>query len=245
MHKMKQWIKNEIAEYRVLLKCIPATAFAMFVVALVAMNLLANKLVINESWIAIDAGIVVSWIAFLIMDMMVKRFGPKATTKITLTAIFMNLVVVAIFNIGAILPGTWGQGDTVAINATIAGSAHILFASTVAFIVSATTNNFLNWGIKRRFHKNPHGFSAYAVSSYASTLVAQFIDNFVFALLFTFAKGWITLPAMFTFALIGAGVELFCQIVFSPIGYKIAEKWRVQGIGNEYLEMVKMHKEAK
>jgi uncharacterized integral membrane protein (TIGR00697 family) len=233
--KIKTVVKNEIAQTRLLLKSIPAITLAVFCVSLVAMNLLANKLIVNESWIALDAGIIVSWVAFLVMDMIVKRFGPRAAIRITIIGIIINLAAVAVFNIAAVLPGAWGNGADTEINATMAGSWRVLLASTLAFILSSITNNVLHFLIKRRFKNNPNGFSAYAVSSYTSTIIAQFIDNLAFALLFTFAMGWITFTAAVMFAAVGAAAELLCQIIFSPIGYRVAEKWRREGVGDEYL----------
>lgn len=232
-------MKKTIKEVKLLMKSIPPVVMTLFVVSIVIMNLLANKLVVNESWIAIDAGILLSWLAFLTMDMIVKRFGPKAATQVTIIAILINLLIVAILNIASILPGEWGEGSSQAINATFAGSFHVLIASTIAMFLGAITNNFLNWGIKNIFKKNEHSFKAYAVSSYGSTFVGQFVDNFVFALLFTFLNGWITLTAAIMFAVVGAIVELLMQIFFSPIGYYISENWRKQGIGDDYLELIK------
>ena len=36
-------------------------------------------------------------------------------------------------------------------------------------------------------------------------------------------------------AFTGAIVELLCEIVFSPIGYRISNRWKEEGVGNEYL----------
>ena len=55
MTKLKNWLKKEAKETRILLKCIPAPVLTLFVISIVAMNLLANKLIVNESWIALDA----------------------------------------------------------------------------------------------------------------------------------------------------------------------------------------------
>ena len=45
-------------------------------------------------------------------------------------------------------------------------------------------------------------------------------------------------------ALVGAVVELLCQVIFSPLGYKIASNWRKNGIGNEYIALVKEAQEV-
>ena len=62
--KLKNWFKKDWNETKVLFRCLPALPFAILCGALIAMNILANKTIVNESWIALDAGIAVSWISF-------------------------------------------------------------------------------------------------------------------------------------------------------------------------------------
>ena len=39
-------------------------------------------------------------------------------------------------------------------------------------------------------------------------------------------------------ALTGAVAELILEIVFSPIAYKITQKWNLKGVGKEYLDYI-------
>ena len=66
---MKDWLK--------LLRTIPATALALICVSTVLMNILANKSIINLPWLIQDAGICLSWVGFLVGDLLVKNFGSK------------------------------------------------------------------------------------------------------------------------------------------------------------------------
>lgn len=235
MTKLKNWLKKEAKETRILLKCIPAPVFTLFVISIVAMNLLANKLIVNESWIALDAGILCSWIAFLAMDIMVRRFGPKASTKIAVVGLFFNLIVAAVFALAALIPGDWALNDY-----ATATSWWVIGASTAAFLVSAIANNLMYWIIRRAFKKNPEGVGAHIMSSWVSTALGQFIDNLTFALIFTLPFNAsigvsITVGGLFGFAAAGAVVELICEVIFTPVGWRISERWRRQGIGIEYL----------
>ena len=56
MNKVKNWLKNDWQETKVLFKCLPALPFAVLCAALIAMNFLANKAIVSESWISLDAG---------------------------------------------------------------------------------------------------------------------------------------------------------------------------------------------
>ena len=74
MKKVIAWMKKECHETAVLLKCIPASLMTFFVLSIVLMNLLANKSIdLQVSWLALDAGITVSWLAFLTMDILKLR----------------------------------------------------------------------------------------------------------------------------------------------------------------------------
>lgn len=57
------------------------------------MNLLANKELISLPYLALDCGFVVSWVSFLCQDMICKRFGAKASIKISILALLVNLAV--------------------------------------------------------------------------------------------------------------------------------------------------------
>ncbi|MBR6809170.1 MAG: VUT family protein, partial [Clostridia bacterium] len=108
---------------------------------------------------------------------------------------------------------------------------------------SAVINNTLNWSIGKAFRRNPDGKMAYAVRSYVSTFVGQFMDNFIFSILvFTvfapvFWDGfcWTVLQCMMC-ALTGAVAELIMEVLFSPVGYRIVCKWRSENVGRAYLD---------
>ena len=142
---MKNWIKKELNDFSVLLRNIPAVIMAMFVVAVIMMNLLANKTIVQTDWIALDAGIVISWLSFMSMDVITKHFGPKASTKVSIFATFINLLVCGIFWVVSIIPST--ADDYTAFNSIFGGTWFILLGSTIAFIASAFINNFLNFFI--------------------------------------------------------------------------------------------------
>ena len=79
---IRAWIKKEKKETAILLRCIPATVVSLFVVSVICMNLLANKTLVQTEWIALDGGILISWLSFMCMDIITKHFGPKASNKI-------------------------------------------------------------------------------------------------------------------------------------------------------------------
>ena len=226
---MKRKIKQSFDEFRLLLKSVPPLIFSIFILAVFAMNLLANKSINTGSWtwLALDTGIVVSWVVFLCMDVLTKMFGPKAATQLSLVAIGINLVACLFLFAVSKIDGTWaqffelGEQDVVndALNNTFGGTWYVVLGSAVAFAVSAVINNFTNYAIGKVFRKNPDGFGAYACRAYVSTAIAQFVDNLVFALTVSyFFFGWSIVQCL-TCAATGMVVELICEVIFSPLGY--------------------------
>ena len=246
--KGKEFLKNEIKEYRLLVMSIPATVVTLFVVSVVCMNLLANKTLLQLDWIALDGGILISWLSFMCMDIITKHFGPKASNSITVLAVMINLLTCLIFFVASAIPSN--AGDYSVFDGIFGGTWFILLGSTVAFIASAIINNTLNWAIGKTFRKHPDGKLAYAVRTYVSTFFGQFLDNFIFSIIVfvvfapIFWKGfhW-TLIQCFTCALTGAVAELIMEIVFSPIGYRITKKWQSESVGKDYLDYIKAVKE--
>ena len=239
MEKVKNWLKKDWKETKVLFKCLPALPFAVLCGALIAMNILANKTIVNEPWIALDAGIFVSWISFLAGDTLVKRFGPKAAFKVSIAAICIQLLVVGLLAIGGGLPWGTNAEPITGFDSLFCGVGLIwpLCSGTFAFIVAMLVDALLNWAIFSRM-RDKRAFKSYAIASYVSTAVGQFVDNFVFGLTFTFAIGYIEFSSLWMFAATGALVELLCQVVLSPVGYKIAESWRKNNVGQEYVDLV-------
>ena len=242
--KLKARISRERTEYSLLLKSIPATVVTLFVVSVICMNLLANKTLLQLDWIALDGGILVSWLSFMCMDMITKHFGPKASNSITLLAATINLLTCLIFFVASIIPSN--AGDYAVFDSIFGGTWFILLGSTVAFLASGLINNTLNWTIGKAFRKNPHGKAAYVTRAYVSTFIGQFIDNFIFSVIVfvgfapIFWNGfhWTVLQCAMC-ALTGAVAELIMEIVFSPIGYRITKRWHKESVGKEYLNYVK------
>ena len=240
---MKERIKKSWKEFKLLLRSIPATVVTLFVVSVICMNLLANKTLIQLDWIALDGGILISWLSFMCMDIITKHFGPKAANRISILAAAINLLTCLIFFVASIIPST--ADDYTAFNGIFGGTWFILLGSTIAFLASAVINNTMNWMIGKSFRKNPDGKLAYATRTYVSTFIGQFMDNLIFAVIvFMFFAPIFWDGFCWTFiqcvmcSLMGALAELVMEIVFSPIGYKITKKWQAESVGKEYFEFV-------
>lgn len=251
MKKLKFWFKDtfewlfDFKDWKMLLRSVPGLVVVIFVVSVVVMNLMASKTVImtEPSWLGITGGVFLSWIPFLCMDIVNKTYGAKAATKLNILALIVNLACIGVFELISLFQ-VGGEPTTYeAFNSVFRQTWQILTASSIAFLVSGIINNVINVAIGRCFKKNPDSKLAYMTRTYVSTAIGQFIDNFVFTALafLVFFKlsigtslGW-TIWTVLGTAIFGALLELIMEVIFSPIGYKICQKWRQESVGAEYL----------
>ena len=242
-------IKHELEDYRILLRNIPSLVVTLFVVSVIMMNLLANKEFISVEYFALDCGFFLSWVSFLCMDIICKRFGGKAAIKISLLAMVINLAVCIIFKLLSLAPGMWGEYYSTgsmavndALNATIGGSWYVVMGSSIAMASAAVTNAFINLTVAKKLRSD--NFKAFAARSFISTFLAQFVDNFVFATLVSLHFfGW-TWPQVLICSLTGAFAELLCEVLFSPFGYRVSRSWEKERVGEQYIRFAQSGKVA-
>lgn len=229
---------------KVLLRSAPTSVVIAFVLSVVLMNLLANKeIATGVPWLALDCGMLVSWLSFFSMDMITKRFGAKASMIISAVATLINLAVCVVLFAAASTPGNWGAYYSYSdpnvneiLNSTIGGTWYVLLGSSVAFMVSSVVNALVNVAIGKLFKCD--SLAEYVARSWGSTILAQFVDNMVFALTVSHVFfGWSLLQCV-TCSLTGCLIELICQVVFTPVGYRITQQWAREEVGKEYLEVM-------
>lgn len=242
---MRSFIKRELDEARVLFRSIPSVVLALFSVSVILMNLLANKSIsLPLDWLALDCGIIVSWISFLSIDVITKHFGPKAAIEVSIAAVVINLATCFIMFVAGVIPGLWGESFTeggelinIALDNTIKGTWYVLLGSTIAFVVSAVVDALTNHFIGFLFKKNPDSFAAFACRTYISTAIGQFVDNMTFALIVSRVFfGW-TLVQCVSCSAVGMVSELVIEALFSPVGFYICRKWKNEGVGKAYFEL--------
>ena len=239
---MKRFLKQDWQDTKLLFRNMPVEIVVAFTVSIIVMNVLANKTIYESDILALDGGIIVSWIAFLCMDVITKHFGPKASTKVSLFAIFVAVIVFVLFYLVSLIPT---KSDFSAFNMVVGGTWFILLSSVIAMLASFLINIFLNWTIGKFFANKNTPKTEFFLRSYISTFASQFVDNIVFStltfMLFApiFWDGFCwTFVQCLTCSLLGAILELLMEVIFSPIGYKIVLHWQKNNIGENYLKRV-------
>lgn len=241
MKKFFSFISREAEDFKVLLRNVPSLLVSFFILSVVCANLMASKELLNFKYVALDCGYAFSWIMFLCMDVICKRWGAKAAIKISLAALAVNLFFSFSLTLLSKTPGNWSEyyefenlivND--ALNSTIASSWYVVLGSSTAFISSSVVNALLNCAAAKFVRAD--GFFSFAFRSYISTAAAQFVDNFIFSSIVSKVFfGW-TWTQVSVCAAVGAAVELLCEILFSGFGYKIVCKWEKEKVGQEYIE---------
>lgn len=246
----KEWLKT--------LRSVPSLALALITVATVLMNILANKSIINLPWLIQDAGILMSWVGFLVGDLLVKAFGSKNAIRVNLTCLGISLFISGLLAIVAVVPGEWspvfdptinpgdlGSNINAAVNSVMGNVWYVILGSAVASAVGLVVNG-LTQGLLIKKIETKHGdrYWGFFVASAASTMIGQIIDNMVFALLVSVKFfGW-TWTQVMVCSLTGAIFELIIELVFSPLTYKISKNWKKNGIGTEWIKADKDNTEV-
>lgn len=221
-----------------LFKAVPKSVVILFCLVVVAMNVLAQYQFVSLPFLAINAGICVSWLAFLILDVITKHFGAKAANYLSLLAVVVNLLIGSIFFALSVVLNNQNY-DIFAF-----GAWSILLASTIAFVISALTNNYVNVFVGKKIKSNPDGKLAFSLRSYISTFFGQVVDNFIFVFLAFFLLPYIpfaiqvrwTIWQCLGASVLGALIELASEVLFTPIGYRISNYWKKNKVGEEYIK---------
>lgn len=228
------------------LRAIPGMVTAIFMLSIVMMNLLANKSIFNFPWLASTAGIFVSWITFLCMDSVCKRFGYKAATILNTVGMIVNLLCAILLMLIVKIPGIWaasyaGATEEISsainagLDATFSSTWYIVVGSALAMFLGGVVNSIMNHIVGVRLD-NQGTYTEFAIRSVISTALGQFVDNFVFALFVSYIFfGW-TMQQVILCSFFMMLLELVFELVFSPIGYKLSKNWKRDKVGQYYIE---------
>ncbi len=239
------YLQKEWEDLRILLRNVPSAVVSVFILSVVCMNLMAGRELYRSEYFCINSGLALSWIAFLCMDCICKRFGAKATTKISILAMFINMATALVFKLLCMTPGRWGAYYSAAdpevgqmihagIDATFGSAWYIVVGSATAMLLSTLVNAALNQAIGARVD---HGdFQGFAKRSLVSTVAAQWVDNFVFSAMVShvfFGWTWTQVLICSTTSMI---IEALFEAAFSPLGYRISKDWEKNRVGECYLK---------
>lgn len=188
-----------------------------------ACTLLISNLAAVKLWnffgIAVDGGVVVFPLTYIIGDLIVEFYGKKIAKNIVLAGFLVNIIAVIAFYIVIQLPAYDGWEMQEAYASVLGFTPRIIFGSLIAFVCSNLLNNII-------FTKMKQGNGIFATSFIAralgSSAFAHMIDSGIFEIIaFIGVLPFREFLAQAIFAyVLGVGLEL----LLSPIEALIAKQ---------------------
>lgn len=128
----------------------------VMMLAIFAANIAAVKLW-NLFGIAVDGGLLVFPLTYIVGDLLVELYGRKTADWVSLLSTIANVAVVMLLWLVVLLPTFPGWEDQAAFQTVVFSSLRITFASLIAFLLSQFTNNWSFREIKRwQWFKESH-----------------------------------------------------------------------------------------
>jgi uncharacterized integral membrane protein (TIGR00697 family) len=202
---MPQTTTNNFKHYDIVL--------ALFASVLLISNLSATKL-IEFGPIITDGGAILFPLAYIFGDILTEVYGYQYARRAIWTGFAVMLLAVLSFTIVQYLPPAADWPNQEAFESILGFFPRIVFASLVAFLFGEFMNSYVLAKMKLKTQGKYLGGRLVG-----STIVGQFVDTIVFALIAFggILVGW----DMVKFILIGWGFKVGVEIIFLPVTYSV------------------------
>lgn len=187
---------------------------------LLTSNLAAVKLW-NFFGIAVDGGVIVFPLSYIIGDLIVEFYGKKVAKDIIWGGFIVNVLAVIVFYIVIALPAYDGWDMQNAYASVLGFAPRIIFGSLIAYVCSNLFNNFIFTRLKKSKGIFAKSFIARALGSSA---FAHIIDSLIFETIAFF--GVLPLNAFLTQAFFAYLFGILLEVIFSPIEAALAKMIR-------------------
>lgn len=155
--------------------------FCIYGVFTVLQNLFEMKTIGSNELAIMGGGTIISWIPFMMGDIITEVYGEKTSIKSFTIAGIINVVTVIFAQIVIWLPGTYAEQNE-AFAQVFSNGPRTAIASFVAFWVGNFLNTRVMASMKRKSRNKRKRFSFF-IRAVLSTLVGQFVDNGLFLVL--------------------------------------------------------------
>lgn len=186
-------------------------------------TLLISNIAAVKLWdffgIAVDGGVVLFPLTYIIGDLIVEFYGKKIAKNIIFAGFFMNLIACAIFYIVIALPAYDGWKMQDSFFDVLGFAPRIILGSLLAYVCSNLVNNVVFTKLK---HGNGIFASSFIARALGSSAFAHILDSAIFetiAFLGVLSFQEFVMQAVFAYVL-GIGLE----VILSPIEIVIAKK---------------------
>lgn len=172
-------------------------------------NLSATKLC-NFFGIAVDGGIVIFPLAYVLGDIVMEFYGQEKSRKITYASFFINVLASFTFFIVSILPSHPEWDGQAAFEAILGSTPRIILASLTAYLVSQLLNIYIFEKIR---HKTNGKYLL--LRTVGSSIVARLFDVIIFDLIAFF--GILPVSDFIHQVIFAYFAGMLLEIVLSPL----------------------------
>lgn len=190
----------------------------------VLMNILCMKsLSFGTPVIICDGGLLISWMVFLVSNVITEVWGEKTAIKLSSFVAILSFAFMLVARIEVLIPSLPEYAEqTEAFAKIFSNGPRTIISSAVAFWIGNVINVHIIYKIKVRLEKNgkDRGSLFFFRASF-STLIGQLVDNAVFMIL-AFAPIGLSVYEMrwydiLTAVLSGTVIELVVESFFVPL----------------------------
>lgn len=190
----------------------------IYCVFTVMQNIFEMKTVGSATFALMGGGTVVSWITFLIMDIMSEVYGKKRAVSCFSLAGILNIVVVLLAQLIIFMPGTY-QDQNTSFAQIFSNGPRTVLASFIAFWIGNYVNVHIMVKLKGSATKDS-GF-LFWFRAVLSTIIGQLLDNAIFLVIAfaplgisAFEMRWVD---MISVVILGTSLETIIESVFVPL----------------------------
>ena len=195
----------------------------LYVVVSVMMNIFCMKpLSFGSSIIVCDAGLLISWLVFLFLNIVVEVWDEKTAMMLVKFAALVSFCVMVLSRIIVFIPSLPEYEEQVSAFALVfSNGPRTIIASVLAFLIGNSINSHIIYTIKTVLErKNKDNKVLFFLRAVFSSLVGQLADNSAFMLL-AFAPVGLSVYEMplfdiFTAVLSGTVIELVVESLCVP-----------------------------
>lgn len=201
----------------------------VFLATLSAGVLVISNIVAVKLWdffgIAVDGGIAIFPLTYIIGDLMVELYGRKLANFTVYVGFCLNILAVLVFLLVGMLPEYTGWDGQAAYEMILGFTPRIVVGSLVAYVVAGLINNWLFMKIKLWT-----GGKKLWLRALGSSLVAKIFDNVIFKTIAFFGVlGFHEFMAQLIFAYLAS---LAFELVLTPLTYLLVNKLKKYGFSD-------------
>lgn len=185
-------------------------------------TLLISNLAAVKLWdlfgIAVDGGIVLFPLTYIIGDLIVEFYGKKIAKHIIMAGFFVNVMAIIVFYIVIALPAYDGWNMQEAYASVLGFAPRIILGSLIAYVCSNLFNNYLFTKLK---DGNGIFASSFIARALGSSAFAHIVDCFIFEIIAFI--GVLSFQEFLTQAIFAYVLGLGLELILSPMEAIIAK----------------------